>query len=155
MEEIKSWGLMMVFLSVGSLIYCFLLPAGASSRLSKGVVGIVVIMTSLMPVFSLFGTLTREKLSFSDGPEAADYSDFFEEQAKNAIEEIIKNTVRKYTVVPYKTEIFINNDDTGYINIDYVGITFSAKPQYEKELTAELVSALGIIPQIRVEAADG
>ena len=155
MEDIKSWGLLMVFLSVGSLIYCFLIPSGASSRLSRGIVSLVVIMASFMPVFSVFGSLTGTEFTFSSPPETADYSDYFEQQAKKAVEEIIKPVIRKYTVVPYETEIFINKDDTGSINIEYIAITFSAKPLSEKELTDELVEALGIIPDIRVEYTDG
>ena len=155
MEDIKSWGLLMVFLSVGSLVYCFLIPSGATSRLSKGIVSIVVIMASFMPVFSAFSSLTGEKITFSSPPEAADYSEYFEQEAKNAVEEIIKTVIRKYTVVPYETEIFINKADADSINIEYIAITFSAKPLSENELTEELIDTLGIIPDIRVEYTDG
>ena len=44
----------------------------------------------------------------------------------------------------------IRTEDGG-INIEYVGITFSAMPQYQKEIENALFENLGIIPHIRVE----
>lgn len=155
MEDIKSWGLLMIFLSVGSLIYCFLLPSGSVSRLSKGVISIVVISAVFMPLFSVFEGLSGVSFSFSSPPETENVYDFLEEEGRKAAEEIIKNTVRKYTAVPYETEIFINKEENGSININYVGITFSAAPQYEKALCEELTEALGIIPHIKVELLSG
>ena len=151
MEAIKNWGLLLLFLSAGSVIYCFLLPSGAVSRLSKSVISIVVIFSLFMPLFSVFKGIsgTELDLSVSSGEENLIY--YFEAEGKRAVEEIIRRTVRKFTTVPYTTEIFINIENETDINIEYVGITFSALPQFQKEIEDELLKNLGIIPHIRVE----
>ncbi len=154
MEEIKNWGLMLLFVSAGSLIYCFLLPAGAVSKAAKSVISIVLMSLVFLPLFSAFGLLSREDFNFSGSYETEDYNSYLEESVKTVTQGVIKETVRKFTNVPYKTEIFVNKNENGNINIEYVGITFSAKPQFEKEMTEALTGALGIIPHIRVELTD-
>ncbi len=151
MEELKNWGLLMLFVSAGSLIYCFLLPSGSVSRIAKAVISITVMVAVFLPLFDVFESFSDLDFSFGTPPESEDFGDYFEEQGKAAVEAIIKDTVRKFTNVPYKTEIFIDKTDDMSINIEYVGITFSAKPEFEKEMRDALFEALGIIPDIRVE----
>ena len=154
MEELKGFGLMLLFVSAGSLIYCFLLPSGAVSKTAKTVISTVLMTLVFLPLFSVFGSLSEEDFSFSGSYGTEDYNSFLDEAVKAATEDVIKKTVRKFTNVPFETEIFVNKTEDGNINIEYVGITFSAKPQYEKEMTEALISALGIIPHIRVELTD-
>lgn len=154
MEEIKGFGLMLLFVSAGSLIYCFLLPSGAVSKTAKTIISTVLMTLVFLPLFSVFGSLSEEDFSLSGSYGTEDYNSFLEEAVKAATEDVIKKTVRKFTNVPFETEIFVNKTEDGNINIEYVGITFSAKPQYEKEMTEALISALGIIPHIRVELTD-
>lgn len=155
MEELKSWGLLLLFLSAGSLIYCFLLPSGSVSKTAKAVISVALMSLIFMPLFSVFSSFGTEDFGLSGEYETEDYVGFLEESVRTAAEEVIKNTVRKFTTVPYKTEIFINKTAEGNINIEYVGITFSAVPQYREKLSDALYEALGIIPDIRVELTDG
>ena len=154
MEELKSWGLLLLFLSAGSLIYCFLLPSGAVSKAAKAVISVVLMSLVFIPMFSAFGNMRAEDFMLSGEYETENYDYFLEESVRSAAEEVIRTTVRKFTQVPYKTEIFINKTEEGSINIEYVGITFEARPQYEENLTDALYEALGIIPDIRVELTD-
>ena len=154
MESLKSWGLGLLFLSAGSLIYCFLLPSGAVSKTAKAVISVVLMSLVFMPLFSVFTTEDLGDFIPSGEYETENYDYFLEESVRSAAESVIKETVRKFTTVPYKTEIFINKTEDGSINIEYVGITFEARPQYEEKLRDALYDALGIIPVIRVELTD-
>lgn len=151
MEELKKWGIMLIFISAGTLIYCFLLPSGSVSKTAKTVLSICVLSAVCLPLFGVFSAFSGGEISFSEAPEIDEFEDIFVESAKAATENLIKETVRKYTAVPYETEIFIDKTKDGSINIEYVGITFSAKPQHEKEMREALYDALLIIPDIKVE----
>lgn len=151
MEELKNWGIMLIFISSGTLIYCFLLPSGNISKTAKTVLSICVLSLVCMPMFGVFSSFSDMDTVFYEPPEIEDYGDIYIESAKNATENLIKEIVRKYTSVPYKTEIFIDKTEDSSINIEYVGITFSAKPQHEKDMREALYDALLIIPDIKVE----
>lgn len=154
MEELKNWGLLLLFLSAGSLIYCFLLPSGTVSKTAKSVISVVLMSLVFLPLFSAFGNMNSDDFGLSGEYETENYDYFLEESVRTAAEEVIRTTVRKFTAVPYKTEIFINKTEDGGINIEYAGITFEARPQYEEKLRDALYEALGIIPDIRVELTD-
>ena len=154
MEELKEWGLLLLFLSAGSLIYCFLLPSGSVSKAAKSVISVVIMSLIFIPLFSALGSFDSEEFILSGEYETENYDSYLEEGVRTAVEEVIRNTVRKFTAVPYKTEIFINKTENGDINIEYAGITFEAKPQYEEKLRDALFDALGIMPDIRVELTD-
>ena len=154
MAELKNWGLLLLFLSAGSLIYCFLLPSGTVSKTAKSVISVVLMSLVFLPFFSAFGNMNSDDFGLSGEYETENYDYFLEESVRTAAEEVIRTTVRKFTAVPYKTEIFINKTEDGSINIEYVGITFEAKPQFEEKLGDALYEALGIIPDIRVELTD-
>ena len=154
MEELKDWGLLLLFLSAGSLIYCFLLPSGTVSKTAKSVISVVLMSLVFIPMFSSFGNISTEDFGLSGEYETENYDYLLEDGVRASVEEVIKTTVRKFTSVPCKTEIFINKAEDGSINIEYVGITFEAKPQAEEKLRDALCEALGIIPDIRVELTD-
>lgn len=155
MEELKSWGGLLLFVSAGSLIYCFLLPAGAVSKIAKSVISVVFICAAFMPLSGLMNIFSDAEWNFTDEAEEADFSGFVEESARSEIEKIIHDCVRKYTSVPYDTEIFINITDDLGIRIEYVRLIFSASPLNEEGIRDELTQALGIIPDIRVELTGG
>ncbi len=151
MEEFKSWGLLLVFLSAGSLIYCFLLPSGNVSKTAKSVISLCVTISLAMPLFNTLGEIKDLDFSFEAPSEVREYDEYVMSSAKTAVEELIKETVLKYTVVPYKTEIIIDKAEDGSINIGYVRIIFSAAPTNEDELREALVQVLGVPADIRVE----
>lgn len=151
MEELKNWGFLLLFISAGSLIYCFLLPSGGVSKTAKSVISVAVIISLSLPLFNVFGNFSAESFIFEEAPEIENYDEHIIEAARNAVENTVHETVIKYTTVPYETEIFIDNNKENGINIEYVGIVFSAEPQREKELREALFDALGIMADIRVE----
>ncbi len=154
MEELKDWGLLLLFLSAGSLIYCFLLPSGTVSKTAKAVISVVLMSLVFLPLFSASANISSDDFGLSGEYETENYDYFLEESLRASVEQVIKTTVGKFTAVPYETEIFINKTEDGSINIEYVGITFEARPQYEEKLRDALYEALGIIPDIRVELTD-
>lgn len=150
-EEIRNWGIMLLFVSSGSLIYCFLLPSGNISRTAKRVISITVLSIVLFPLMDIFVELPEIKTDISLQTETADYEDFVTAEAVRAVEELIAQVVKKYTSVPHRTEIFIDKTQDGSINIEYAGIVFSAEPQRKQQLREALFEALGIMPDIKVE----
>lgn len=151
MEDIKYWALMMIFISAGSLIYCFLLPSGNVSKTAKSIISLVVLSSVCFPVFGVFSSFESKDFSFSEAPSIYSFDDVLISTVKKETESIIYGTVIKYTNVPYETEIFIDKTEDDSINIEYVGITFSAKPQREKEMREELFEQLSLMPDIKVE----
>ncbi len=151
MEEFKNWGLLLLFISAGSLIYCFLLPNGSVSKTAKSVISAAVLISLSVPVFNIFGNFSFQSFSLEDPPEVQSFNEYLEDEARRSVEKIIRETVRKYTAVPFETEIFIDINENSDINIEYVKIIFSAAPQREEELREELLEKLGIVADIRVE----
>lgn len=151
MEAIKNWGLMLLFVSAGSIIYCFLLPSGNISKTAKSVMSVVILSCICMPVFGVFTAFRGSDFSFSQPPEVSEPEDAVKKQAENAVNTVIREIIRKYTTVPYETEIFIDKTEDNSINIEYIGIIFSAKPQNEKEIREALYDAFSLMPDIRVE----
>ena len=155
MEELKSWGGLMLFVSAGSLIYCFLLPLGSVSKIAKSVISIVFICAAFMPVADIAKLFPDVDFPSREEAQTADFSAYVEDAARSEIEKIIHDCVRKHTFVPYETEIFINIDEDFGIRIEYVRLIFSAAPQYEENIREELTQKIGIIPDIRVDLTGG
>ncbi len=150
-EEIRNWGTLLLFVSAGSLIYCFLLPSGNVSKTAKSVVSITVLSVVFLPVLGVLSQFPEMKVDFSSQPETAGYDDYIINEAEKAVEELIAQVIKKYTSVPHKTELFIDKTEDGSINIEYAGIIFSAEPQRKEQLRQALFEALGIMPDIKVE----
>lgn len=152
MEELKSWGLLLLYISAGSLIYCFLLPSGGVSKTAKSVISLCVTVSLALPLFNSLGKLKGIDFTFEVPTEIRKYDDFVMLSAENAIEELIKENVLKFTNVPYKTDIIIDKVEDGSINIGYVGLIFSSKPLREDELREALFQVLGVPVNISVES---
>lgn len=151
MEEIKNWGLMLVFVSAGCMIYYFLLPSGSVSKTAKTVLSVVVFCVISMPLFSAFFSLPDGEFDFSEPPEMADYNDILLSSVKKAVEDIVDDTVKKYTSQEYKMQSDIDISQDGSINIKQVNIIFSERPVHEKDIREELSEKLNIMPDIYAE----
>ncbi len=155
MEQLKSWGLLMLFASAGSLIYCFLLPSGAVSKMAKAVISLVLVCTLLMPALEIYESLSGIDFQLLDAPVTEDHNSLIEESARAELEKIINGCVRKFTTVPYESEIFINIGEDFGISIEYVKLIFSAVPQSEEDIIDAVYESTGIFPDIRVEMTGG
>lgn len=153
MESLKNWGLMLLFISAGSLIYCFLLPGGSVSKTARAVISACVIISLALPLADAFGSFHSDRFRIEEPPEINNYSSYFEKQTREVIEDRIQGVISRFTSVSYKTEILIDIDEMMNINIGYVKIVFSAEPQKKKELSDALFNELGIMPDIRAEYA--
>ncbi len=151
MEEIKNWGLLLLFISAGTLIYCFLMPSASVSKSVKSVISLVTVSVCIFPLFNVLEGFRNTDISFSEPPSVESLDEYIIQQVKTAAENTVRETVKKYTHVSYKTEIFVNKTENGSIDIEYVGIIFSAYPDREDELRKALYEALSIMPDIKVE----
>ena len=142
---------MLIFISAGSLIYCFLLPSGNVSKTAKSVLSITVLTAVFLPVLGVFSDFSGFDTDFSYEAETESFEDYAITQARTAVEELIASVIKKYTSVPHKTQLIIDKTEDGSINIEYAGIIFSAEPQRSEQLRQALFEALGIMPDIKVE----
>ena len=55
MKELREWALMLVFISLASFIYWYLLPSGRISETAKAVVSVLAVASVCVPVFSFIG----------------------------------------------------------------------------------------------------
>lgn len=155
MEELKNWALTLVFISVASLLYYFILPSGTVSKTAKSVISVLALCAVCLPLFSVFGTNGFSSEIFSESaPEPSVPYDYYAAAARQRVEELIAGEIKKYTSVPYETEIDINIGEDNSIIIEHVRIIFSAQPQREDSLRKALFELLGIQPEIEVESTD-
>ncbi len=151
MDEIKNWGLMLVFVSAGCMIYYFLLPSGSVSKTVKSVLSVIILGVICMPVFNVLFSLSDFSFDFSEAPEMENFDEMIKESAEKAVENIIHETVTKYTSQEYKTEIIIDITEDDSINIKKVNIIFNKRPAHEKDIREELKEKLNIMPDISTE----
>lgn len=151
MEKIKEWGLLLLFVCAGSLIYCFLLPSGNISKTVKSVISVIVLSSVCIPLTAATGKGNILPDFSENSPEIPDMYDSYVSTARAAVEMVIAETVKKFTNVSYETDIIIDKSEDGSINIGYIGIIFSAAPGHQGDLRDALYENLGIMPDIRVE----
>lgn len=155
MGLLKEWGLLLLFVCAGSLIYCFLVPSGNISKTVKSVISVIVLSSVCLPLTEITGKGELLPDFEDDFPDIPDMSDDYIKSAKLMTERIISDTVKKFTNVPFESDIIIDKNEDGSINIGYIGIVFSAVPGKQKELRGALYEALGVMPDIRVEKNGG
>ena len=84
-------------------------------------------------------------------PETQSFDEMIISSAKKAVENIIDETLLQAGEYEYKTEVFIDKNEDGSINISKVNIIFTNRPENEKEIREELKEKLGIMPDIFTE----
>lgn len=150
-DSVRNWGLMLVFVSAGCMIYYFLLPSGSVSKTAKTVLSAVVMGIICMPVFEVIISADDFSFDFSAAPAPQSFNELLTESAEEAVNSVISQTVKKYTDIEYKTEITIDISEDQYINISSVNIIFSVRPAHERDIRQELYEKLGIMPDIFTE----
>ncbi len=151
MEEIKNWGLMLLFVSAGCMIYYFLLPSGNVSKTAKTAVSAIILGVICLPVFSFGEKIGSFSFEEREMPETQSFDEMIISSAKKAVENIIDETLLQSGEYEYKTEVFIDKNEDGSINISKVNIIFTNRPENEKEIREELKEKLGIMPDIFTE----
>ena len=157
--EIKRWVLALLFTSVCGMIYHFLLPSGSVSKTAKKIISLVMLCAVCMPVFGVFraGTLFPSIPEIFGEAEEAETSvpyAYYENAARYAIEEQCRETVGKYTSVPFEVTADVHISADGGIRIEHIRIVFDAQPEGKDGMTAELTALLGMVPDIRVDGSD-
>lgn len=152
MDGIKSWGLLLLFISAGCFIYYFLLPSGNISKTARSILGITVMSVVCIPIFSVTDFLGKVEPQFGEPPAMISPEDYLRTETENEINRIIGDTVKKFTDISYKTEINIDiNEETG-INIEQISVFFEKRPETLREIKEALYEALSIMPEVKVES---
>lgn len=152
MENLKSWGLMLLYISAGCLIYFFLLPSGNISKSARSIIGIIVMSVVCMPLFSVSSVLESIKTDFSQPPGIINPEGVIIEATEKEINVLIEDILKNYTDISYKTEIIIDIDEEYGINIEQITVYFSRRPENIRELRLALFEKLSIMPEIKVES---
>ncbi|MBE6715826.1 MAG: hypothetical protein E7573_02795 [Ruminococcaceae bacterium] len=154
MDAVKDWGMMLIFVSAGCMIYYFLLPSGNVSKTVKGVVAVTVMSLIFMPLFSVLSSLSQLKINFSSPPSVVSPEDVIIDSARERVNGIIDETVKEFSDISYKSEIFIDIEDDRSIHIRQVELTFPSLPSEIREIKEALYEKLSIMPVIKVEKTD-
>lgn len=151
MENLKSWGMLLLFISSGCLIYYFLLPSGGVSKTARSVLGITVMSLVCLPLFSVTDYLENMDFSFSEPPDMVTPDIFLVKSCENEINAVIDETVKKFTDISYKTVISIDITDDNSINIEHIKVVFKERPDKLREIKEALYEKLSVMPDTEVE----
>lgn len=149
MKELREWALMLVFISLASFIYWYLLPSGRISETAKAVVSVLAVASVCVPVFSFIGQADVSLAYFSDGeeePSAFAPSDYYAELAEKTVKEKLELIIKKYTDADFSVETDIHITEENCIDIKQVSVIFEKYPEKLPELSLEIESALGVPP---------
>ncbi len=154
-EFLRSFVLLLIFLSVVGGIYLFLLPEGGLSETAAAVLSAVTLVCALSPLFGLARRLQGAELSFSPSVEtrAADPA-LLEDAGRETVERVIGDALRQSTDVHYRTELTVHIGEDYGIDIQRVRLVFARRFPEEAEAAAALRAALGIDPEIGFEAEE-
>ena len=153
MEQLKTFALMLVFCAAAGLVYFLLLPSGKVSETAKGVLGAVLLFFALTPLFSFAG---MEIPSFS-AAEPQDYvgnGDAVLSAAEQAVLRTVEDTVRRFTDLPFETELEMHITEDYCIDIEQVRLIFAAGLEDCETLRQALAEALGTVPEVVIREAD-
>ena len=155
MDKLKSFALMLLFVSAALAAVTFLLPSGRISKSAKAVFSVFMTLCVVAPLFGVIGKNgdPRALLDIFSGFEAPDITENGSRFAA-AAEEKIKNAlgaeIDRRTDIPYN--ISLNTDIGGdfVINIESVRISFSERPENLDEIAFALEKELGFMPEFKL-----
>ena len=152
-ENIKSWALLLLFVSVGGYIYYYLLPSSSVSDTAKAVLCVFSLSAVCVPLFGAFSDINADIFDFESYStmNEEDALEFYAETARKTIEEKTLETVRQYTAVEYKLETDINISEDYSINIEYIRLIFEKEIGDTYDLSRALEEVFGFIPEITVQ----
>ena len=160
MDSLENSVLLLLFCSVCGLIFHFLLPEGSVSRTAKAAMSLLMLCALCTPIFGVFDHLRSsgvDRVVFGGFGEAD--TTFPEEQYRRALGEEVAalcgETVKKYTNVPYRITADVHISGDGVISIERIRIVFDVPPEGRDAIETEIKERYGIIPEIKVEDANG
>lgn len=149
MEELKGFALMLVFCAAAGLVYYLLLPAGNVSDTAKGVLGALLLLCVLTPLFSFF-RMELPSFSFEESAVTADGGEVLLAAAETQVRQLVEAVVREYTDLPFETELAMHITEDHSIDMEQVRITFPRDFGERAALTEALGEALGVPPDVAI-----
>ena len=155
MDKVKSFALMLLFVSVALAVATFLLPSGQISKTAKAVMSVFMIFCVASPVFGVIGKNGdgRELLGIFSGfaaPDITENADVFAEEAAEKIKETLGLQIKKFTDISYNISVFADIGEDYVINIERVRISFDVRPDNLEEIAFALEKELGFMPDFEV-----
>ena len=155
-ELLRSFVLLLVFLSVTGGIYLYLLPEGGLSETAASVLSAVTLVCVLSPLFGLAQRLKGFDFSFALPAETAATDPApLEAAARETAERLIGETVRRYTDEPYRVELTVHTDADYRIDIQRVRLVFERRFPELTDLAYALRTALGADPEFEFGSEGG
>ena len=154
MDKLKSFALMLLFVSAALAAVTFLLPSGRISKSAKAVFSVFMTLCVVAPLFGVIGNGDpRALLDIFSGFEAPDITENgsgFAAAAEEKIKDALGAEIDRRTDIPYN--ISLNTDIGGdfVINIESVRISFSERPEKLDEIAFALEKELGFMPEFKL-----
>ena len=159
LQELRSAVMTLLFCAVCGLLFHFLLPEGSVSRTAKTLVCLIMLCAVCAPLFGVWehlrGFESEGRIFAGFGERDTTFPvELYEREAAEAVKTVCGAIVGKYTDVPRRIDVDTHISEDGGMRIDRVRITFDALPEGKEKIEAEIAGECGVIPEIRVEAAN-
>ena len=157
METLKSFAVLLLFVSAACCIYYFLLPGGNVSKTAKKVLAAFFLFCVSAPLFSLWKTgfapdvwdLPEETQAVTAGAEP------FASAGEAAVRREAARILDAAGAAPYSLRVETHIEDDLRINIRQVTVIFERDFAGRAEVIADLAAALGAPVEWEVQNADG
>ena len=145
MDKLKSFALMLLFVSAALAAVTFLLPSGRISKSAKAVFSVFMTLCVVAPLFALL-----DIFSGFEAPDITENGSGFAAAAEEKIKDALGAEIDRRTDIPYN--ISLNTDIGGdfVINIESVRISFSERPENLDEIAFALEKELGFMPEFKL-----
>ena len=157
MEALKSFAVLLLFVSAACCIYYFLLPGGNVSKTAKKLLAVFFLFCVSAPLFSLWKTgfdpgtweLPEETAAVTADAEP------FAAAGEAAVRREAARILDAGASVPYTLRVETHIEDGPRINIQQVTVIFERDFAGRADVIAELTAALGAPVKWEVQNADG
>ncbi len=155
MDKIKSFALMLLFVSAALAAVTFLLPSGHISKSAKAALSVFMTLCVVAPVFGVIGKNSDARalldiFSGFDAPDVAENADAFAKAAEEKITDALDAKITRLTDIPYNISLNTDIGEDFVINIERVRIQFSERPENLDEIAFALEKELGFMPEFEV-----
>lgn len=155
-EKLKTFSLLLVFVSAAGCVYYFLLPSGNISKTAKRILSVFLLSAAVFPLFSLFSSTGTGSLPFAEpaATAAADTEPLLRE-TEAALRREAERIVRNYTETPCEIRAEIHITEDYGINLERLTVTFERDFPEREAATADLGAVFGAALKTEVKDGDG
>ncbi len=155
-EKLKSFALMLLFVSAALAVTVFMLPSGRISKTAKSVLSVFMVFCVIAPVFGIIGKngVGRELADIFSGyspPESSDNGEIMAEQAREQVAAALTEIIKNKTEIPFDISLDIDIGDDFIIDIKRVTVFFYSRPENLGDIAFTLEKELGFMPEFKVD----